>query len=195
MAAGDHQLALVLTEQVEHVGKQAFVVLEVAVHDGDVRGGGGKGALDHGAGQSAAADAPDAAHARVGGAEAARRIGGAIRAVVVHEDHLPGDATQRLVELGDEGADVGRLVEARHDDGEFRSGQARRRGAFDHQRHARGHIPGVISGAAWSGAGGASSRGGFDHSRGTPDSIRLVRMVWRVCTRVTVGRPVSFWVS
>ena len=42
--------------------------------------------------------------------------GGAVRAVVIDVDRLPGDAGQRRLQLGDHRRDIGALVEGRDDD-------------------------------------------------------------------------------
>jgi hypothetical protein len=72
-----------------HARQQRLVVLQVAVHHGDGARGRGEHALDAGAGQALAADAPQTAHARVGTCDGADDPGRAIWAVVVDEDHFP----------------------------------------------------------------------------------------------------------
>ena len=53
-----------------HFRQDRFVVLEIAVDDGDEIGAGGEPPLDHGAGETDAVDAPQAAQPRVAAAMA-----------------------------------------------------------------------------------------------------------------------------
>ena len=120
-AAGDHDVGAGLLQQRQHLRQPGLVVLQVAVDDGDDVGRGGHRPLDHRRGQAAAADAAQAAYARIGGGDGAQRVGGAVRAVIVHEHRFPGDAVQRRMQLGHKRRHVHPLVVAWHDHAQCRS--------------------------------------------------------------------------
>ncbi len=114
----------------QHRRQQFFVVLQIAVHDGDGAGGGGQHALDAGAGEAPATDAPDAAHTRVGAGNLAHRLGGPVRAIVVDENHLPLDRLERLAQARHENGNVTNFVERGNDHRQRRrGGRGRARGS------------------------------------------------------------------
>ena len=103
-------------------------MLQVGVHDGDVRGEIALDTLDHRRGQPAPAEPADAAHAPIGGAGQPQRLDGAVGRVVVDEHDLPADAVERLRQLLQERDDVVALVEGGDDDDELGAvGSFRRR--------------------------------------------------------------------
>ena len=118
MAAGDREFVIAVLQGAQHHRQAGFVVLQITVDHRDVFGGGRERAFDDGGGEAAAADAADAAHPAVALGDAADFLGGAVGAVVVNIDHLPGDAAKRGVKLGDHGRDVRPFVEAGHDHAE-----------------------------------------------------------------------------
>ena len=62
---------------------------------------------------AATADTPDTADAGIVNGKLLGDLPGAVGAVVVDEDRLPGDARERRLEPRDEGRDIGRLAIAR----------------------------------------------------------------------------------
>ena len=64
-------------------------MLQVGIHDRDVARLARQHALEAGAGETAAADAANAAHPAVSFADGARGRGGAVGGIVVDEDDLP----------------------------------------------------------------------------------------------------------
>jgi hypothetical protein len=91
----------------------------IGVHHRDDRRGGRAHALDRGAGQPAPADALDAPHPRIGEADRADFIGGAVGAVVVDENRFPGDAGLRRIEPIDQGPQIFPFVQRRQDNGKL----------------------------------------------------------------------------
>ena len=67
-----------------------------------------------------AADAPQAAHARVGTCDGADDRGRAVGAVVVDEDHFPMRASEHALEGADESGDIVALVEGCDNDRQLR---------------------------------------------------------------------------
>ena len=94
-------------------------MLQVGVHHGDDRGAGGQHALDAGAGETAAVDPAQTAHALVLLRDFLRQRRGAVGAVVVHDDHFPGNASQRLVHAPDQLAKIAAFIEGGNDEGKF----------------------------------------------------------------------------
>ena len=119
VAAADHQFGGARFDQAEHLRQLRFVMLQVAVDHRRAGRAGGQHAFDAGAGQAAAADPPDAAHARIALRQRAHHVGGAVRRVVIDEDDLPGDAGQRNAEALHQHLDIAALVEGGNDDGQL----------------------------------------------------------------------------
>ena len=109
-------------------GRIDFVVLEVAVDDGDVVGAGGEPALDHGAGEAGAVDAAQAAHPRIVTGDGEGDVVGAVGGIVVDDDHFPGQAVERRHQPLEQPRHVGGFAVGRHDDGKRRAGRRRRSG-------------------------------------------------------------------
>ena len=104
-------LGAALLQDLQHLGQQAFVVLQVPVHDGDEGRGAGHGALDHRAGQAASAHPVQALDPRVLDGDGLDLGRGAVGRVVVDEDDFPDDVGQHRLQLGDQLGDIGPLVE------------------------------------------------------------------------------------
>ena len=120
IAARHHEIATAAAQAIEHGDEQTLVVLQIGVHDRDIARLACQHAFEAGAGEAAAADAAHAADAAVGLAERARDGRGAVRRVIVNEQHLPFAAGQHMREPLDQNRDVGALVVGRHHDAEFR---------------------------------------------------------------------------
>ena len=116
IAAADHELGLPALQQREHLRQLRLVMLQVGVHHGGIGRAGGEDAFDAGARQAAAADAADAADAAVLSRETAHHLPGAVRRIVVDEDHFPGDAGERGLELAIKLGHIVALVEGGDDD-------------------------------------------------------------------------------
>ncbi len=115
IAAADHNISLAPLDQAEHLRQLRFVVLHIAVDDGGARRARREHALDAGPGQTTAADALDAANPRVVFANSPHLVRRTIRRIVINEDDLPGNSSERLVELVDQRANVTTLVKRRDD--------------------------------------------------------------------------------
>ena len=116
-------------------------MLQVGVHDRQVTRLAREHPLEAGAGETAAADAANAAHAAVGFADRARGRRAPVRRIIVDEYHLPIVAGENAAEPRDQDRNVGFLVEGRHDDREFRRRlyhgalvRARKRGRWARRR-------------------------------------------------------------
>ena len=101
VAAADHELRLTALQQREHLRQLGFVMLQVGVHHRRVRCAGSQDPLDAGAREAASPDPPDAADAIILPRQFAHHLPGAVRGIVVDEDHFPGDAPQRRLELAE----------------------------------------------------------------------------------------------
>ena len=120
VAAGDGNVGAAGAQAFEHVGEHGLVMLQVGVHDRQVARLAREHPLEAGAGETAAADAANAAHAAVGFADRARGRRAPVRRIVVDEYHLPIVAGENAAEPRDQDRNVGLFVEGRHDDREFR---------------------------------------------------------------------------
>ena len=69
--------------------QQPFVMLKVGVHHCDIAGLAREHAFEACSGETAAADAADAAYATVGFADGARGGGRTVRRIVIDEDNFP----------------------------------------------------------------------------------------------------------
>ena len=125
-ARADDDIGVVLLEGLEHIEQQRLVVLQVGIHDGEVRRLGRQHSLDAGPGQSAPAQPADATDMRVLRADLPRLRRGIVWKIVVDENDLPADVDKRAVEALDQDRDVGAFIERRNDDREI--GDVRSRG-------------------------------------------------------------------
>jgi len=100
-------------------------VLQIGIHDRDELSLARQRALEESAGETATADAPDAANARVALTELLGDGGGGIGRVVIDENELPGEPHQGQRDALYEHAYVGRFIEGGKNDGQH-GGQARR---------------------------------------------------------------------
>jgi hypothetical protein len=139
VTAGDHDIEAIGFYFVEHTRQQSLVVLEVAVHHRKVRRGGRQHAFDASRAEPAPADALNAAYVALRQRQLADRVGGAVRRIIVDEDHFPGDARKDAVQPLDDQRNIVSLVQRRDDDSEFngrgvtlhrRLGLQRRDGSF-----------------------------------------------------------------
>ncbi len=119
VARRDHQAGALLDGR-QHPGQDGLVVLQVAIHDRDDGGRRGEHALDAGAGKAAAANAANAADARVGFAKCPHLIDGAVAAIVIDENDFPIHSGERRRQGPNEGNDVSGFPVGRHDDAELR---------------------------------------------------------------------------
>ena len=124
MAAADHEIGPG-ADLFQHRRQDALVVLQIGVHHRDDRGAGGQHALDAGARETAPVDAAQAAHARILARDFLGERRRAVGAVVVHDDHFPGDSGQSSVHPPHQFAQVAAFVEGGDDEGEF-DGQGRK---------------------------------------------------------------------
>ena len=123
VARGNHKIGAAF-DFGEHARQQPFIVLQIAVDDGDHLACGRQHAFDHGAGKTAPANAADGAHAAVMFASLPHQMRGSIGTIVVDEDDLPSDTGKRGIEGCDHRVDVLGLAVCRDDDA---SGGERRR--------------------------------------------------------------------
>ena len=119
IAGGDHQVGGVAAQHRQHGPQQPFVVLQIAVHDGDVFRLAGEDALQAGAGQAAPPDPAHAADAGIGRGDMLGHLGGAVGRIVVDDDELPVDAGKRGPQHVGQTRDVLPLVEGRNHDAEL----------------------------------------------------------------------------
>ena len=89
-ARGIGEIVFAALNRGQHLRQQFGVVLVVSIHNRDNRRGGGAHALNRGRSQTPAANALDAAHARIRQRDAPRLVRRAIGAVVIDDDDFPG---------------------------------------------------------------------------------------------------------
>ena len=90
-------------------------MLQIAVDHRDEIGARRQPALDHGAGQTEAVDAPQAAQARIVGGDGEGDVGGAVGRIVVDDDHLPGQSGERRLQPFEQHRHVDRFAIGRDD--------------------------------------------------------------------------------
>jgi hypothetical protein len=108
-------------------------VLQIGVHNRHEWRGAGHHALDHSSGQAPTLETPQAGHPAIGERQRLGRRSRPVGRIVVDDDELPADASQRLIQLAGQRGEIGGLVERRRDDGEFE----RRQGATGRFRRER----------------------------------------------------------
>ena len=121
MSASDDEIPDAVAQNREHSRQAGFVMLKVAIQDRDKGGVRRKNAFHDGRRQTSSADAADAAHSRVAQSETSSLVGGSVRAIIVDEDHLPGEADQGLRQPRHHHGNVSPLVVAGYDDRIFRN--------------------------------------------------------------------------
>ena len=89
IAAGNDDIGASGAQGIEHGNEQLFVMLEVGVHHRDIAGLAREHAFEARSGETAAADAANAAYATVGFADGARGGSRTVRRIVVDEDNFP----------------------------------------------------------------------------------------------------------
>ena len=127
VAAGGDEVCLAGAQGGQHGGQHAFVMLQVGIHHGDEGRAGRQDAFDAGAGQAAAADTAQAAHARIDCGDRLGGFGRAVGRIVVDEDRFPGDAVKRRVEPAHQFGHIVPLLEGRKDNGQLDPGTRLRR--------------------------------------------------------------------
>ena len=101
MPAGDNDVEMLGLDLGEHLRKQCFVMLEVAVHHRDIGRGAGEDAFNAGRAEAAPAKPLQAADIRLPRGDRAHCVGGAVGRLVVDENRFPGDAAKHRVEAFD----------------------------------------------------------------------------------------------
>jgi len=121
VAAADHDVGIALFEQVEHLGQQPFVMLQIRVDHRKVRGRGREHPLDARRRQTAASDPRQASDAAVRRRMPAHGLSGAVGRVVIDEQHLPATLPKTQNQASDQLGDIVLFVECRHDYRQFRT--------------------------------------------------------------------------
>src|SRR6478672_1275769 len=86
-------------EHRQQVGQPLLIMLQIAIHHGDVFGRGRQRALDHRRSEATPANALYAANARVPPSKASHLSSRAVWAIVVHKYSLPGNLCKRGAEF------------------------------------------------------------------------------------------------
>ena len=115
VTAADHKLSLPALQERQHLRQLRLVVLQVGIHHGRIGRARCQNTFDAGAGESAPADPADAADAAVPPRQTAHHLRGPVGRIVIDEDHLPGDAGERCLQLVKQLGDVVALVEGGDD--------------------------------------------------------------------------------
>ena len=114
--ASDDDVQRVAFDAPKHRGQHRLVVLQVRVHDGEVRRMRSHHALDAGRRQATPADTLEHAHARIGQRDGAEEVSGTVRRVVVDVQDLPLEASQSGLQTVEQKQDIFALVVGRDDD-------------------------------------------------------------------------------
>ena len=129
VAAADDEIGFVVRQTLQHARQERFVMLQIAVDHGDIRRARRENAFETGAGQTAATEAAQAAHARILGRDGFRHGRSPVRRVIVDDDRFPRNAVERTLEPRNELRDVLGFVEGRNDD--------RKNGRHGRREHGR----------------------------------------------------------
>ena len=97
ITAGDDQIRLTLTQNVEHGGQKGFIMLQVGVNDGDIGGGAGQCTFDNRARQSPTPDTPKATDPRILKRKGLDGFSRAIGTIIIDIDDLPANGGQSAV--------------------------------------------------------------------------------------------------
>src|SRR5262249_25296212 len=119
VSATDHEVAAFLPEQVKHLRQDSFVVLQVGIHHGYIRRGGGQNAFHAGGTQTAPTNPLDATNAPMGLRDIANVGCRSVRRIVVNKNDLPVRSTKHDIEAIYQERNVVSFVECRHDDGQL----------------------------------------------------------------------------
>jgi len=112
--AAHHQICFIGLEGLQHFRQQTFIVLEVAIHDGDKGGRAGQNTFNHSARQPASSHAMQALDPGIFRSNGLDLGGGAVRGIVIDENDLPAFPRENGFDLADQLGDIGPLIEGWH---------------------------------------------------------------------------------
>ena len=116
VATADNDVELIRFEGCEHARQQLFVMLQIGVHDSEIRGAAREHAFDHRSREPAPTDTLDTSDVSIGLGQFANLGGRAVGRIVINIDDLPFDPVEGGVETLDQWLDIVELIEARHHD-------------------------------------------------------------------------------
>ena len=119
IATADHQISRAAVEGFQHLRQQPLVMLQIGVHDGDIRRGASQHAFDAGSGKTAPADPLQTAHPGITPREVSDVLGRAVTRVVIDKDHLPFGIREGCRHQGQQWLDVLALVQCRDNDAQY----------------------------------------------------------------------------
>jgi len=143
IAAADQEIRMVGLQQFQHLGQLALIVLQVGINHCRAGCARCQNALDARTGQAPPSDPANAANTRVLPCKAAHHIPGFIGGIVIDEDDLPANASERAVQPPNQRRDIVALVEGRNNDGKLRCSNGLRR-TFGPRSDGVVHAPAYI---------------------------------------------------
>src|SRR5262249_13723330 len=123
VAAADHDVERLLLQRRKHAREQRLVMLEIGVDDGDIRRGARQNAFDAGRRQAAARNPVQQPDAAIVKGEKGYGLRGSVTGIVIDEDQLPVDASERARKGIVERYDVVALVPGRRDHSQLGPGR------------------------------------------------------------------------